>query len=364
MQKIACIGVDPFLISCQKYYPDCLPPTESIDLVSYLVLETSHYTKEQFKAFKSLQAYNQLVSGSVQSVHGLIIGGKHVVLGKVRHSQKMNDPAVPLWIITVNDGRILCAHCRGCMAGKRETCSHIASVVFYIETFNRIRGKLACTDKQCVWILPTYNKDIPFAEVQDIDFRSATKLKQKLDETVEKLDDTASCFVPGDSKTTEKQKKDIQAPTEAELNSFYEALNTCKNKPVALGLIYPYSESFVTKSRTVRAVPDLFDKKYLNTQYNELLEICAKVDIEITPEQVKINAFFRHRAGRIEASISKQACQTNPAQPSHSRIKTICYPHIFRFSNAATEHGCKNEKQALAAYELAMKERHWQQMIS
>lgn len=104
-------------------------------------------------------------------------------------------------------------------------------------------------------------------------------------------------------------------------------------------------------------------------QYNELLEICAKVDIEITPEQVKIieedtrkqsscNAFFRHRAGRIGASISKQVCQTNPAQPSHSLIKTICYPHIFRFSNAATEHGCKHEKKALAAYELAMKERH------
>ena len=73
MQKIACIGVDPFLISCQKYYAECLPPTESIDLVSYLVLETSHYNKEQFKAFKSLQAYNQLVSGFVQSVRGLII---------------------------------------------------------------------------------------------------------------------------------------------------------------------------------------------------------------------------------------------------------------------------------------------------
>ena len=78
MQKIACIGVDPFLISCQKYYAECLPPTDSIDLVSYLVLETSHYNKEQFKAFKSLQAYNQLVSGFVQSVLGIIIAGKHV----------------------------------------------------------------------------------------------------------------------------------------------------------------------------------------------------------------------------------------------------------------------------------------------
>ena len=75
------------------------------------------------------------------------------------------------------------------MAEQGETCSHITSVLFYFETFNRMLGKLACTDrKQCEWILPTYSKDIPFAEVQDIDFRSATKLKQKLDETVEKLD--------------------------------------------------------------------------------------------------------------------------------------------------------------------------------
>ena len=153
MQKIACIGVDPFLILYQNYDAECLPPIESIDLVLYLVLETSYYTKEQFKAFKSLQAYNQLVSGFVQSVHGLIIASKHVVLAKVRHSQKMNDPTVPLWIITEDDGRILCAHSRGCMAGQGETCSHFASVLFYFETFNKIRGKLACTDKQCEWMI-------------------------------------------------------------------------------------------------------------------------------------------------------------------------------------------------------------------
>ena len=232
---------------------------------------------------------------------------------------------------------------RGCMAGQGESCSHIASVLFYIETFNRIRGKLSCTDQKCAWILPSYNKDIPFAEVQDIDFRSATKLKQKLDETVEKLNDNAS-LVLENSKTTVKQKKDIQAPTEAELNSFYEKLNTCKSKPVAVSLIYPYSESFVTRSRTIQTVPDLYNENFLNMQYNELLEACAKVNIEITLEEAKIieedtrkqsssNAFFVHHSGRIGASMSKQACHTNPAQPSHSLIKTICYPHIFRFSN-------------------------------
>ena len=42
MQKIVCIGVDPFLISYQNYDAECLPPTKLIDHVSYVVLETSY----------------------------------------------------------------------------------------------------------------------------------------------------------------------------------------------------------------------------------------------------------------------------------------------------------------------------------
>ena len=137
----------------------------------------------------------------------------------------MNDPTVTLWIITEDDGRILCAHhvATDVWLGKGKPVPTLL-VSYFTLKLNRIRGKLACTDKQCKWILPTlYSKDIPFAEVQDTDFRSATKLKQK---RVEKFDVNAQCVDPGDSKTTEKQKRDIQAPTEAELNSFYEKLNT------------------------------------------------------------------------------------------------------------------------------------------
>ena len=62
-------------------------PVEAADLLSFLVLETSYYTKDQFKAFKSLQAYNQMVSGFITSVQGHIIANKHVVVAKVRHSE-------------------------------------------------------------------------------------------------------------------------------------------------------------------------------------------------------------------------------------------------------------------------------------
>ena len=66
---------------------ECLPPIEATDLLSYLVLETNFYNKQQFKTYKSLEAYNFMVSGFITSIQGCIVSGKHVVAGKVRHSQ-------------------------------------------------------------------------------------------------------------------------------------------------------------------------------------------------------------------------------------------------------------------------------------
>ena len=132
-EKISCIGIDPMLIPETTCDSECLAPVESIDVLSILVLETSYYTKEQFKAFRSLESYNQLVSGFVSLVKGHKIGDHFIVLGKVKRSQRMNDPLVSLWMITNNNGTILFAHCVGCMAGQGECCSHIASVLFYVE---------------------------------------------------------------------------------------------------------------------------------------------------------------------------------------------------------------------------------------
>ena len=65
LQKISVVGLDPATLVDGKLNSDCLPPIEALDLLSYLVLDTSYYTNDQFKNFKSLEAYNQLVSGFV-----------------------------------------------------------------------------------------------------------------------------------------------------------------------------------------------------------------------------------------------------------------------------------------------------------
>ena len=89
LQQIPSIGVDPALIegklTLRTRQPDCLSPVESIDLLFYLVLETSFYSQQQFKVFRSLQAYNQMVSGFIASVQGHILAYMFVVLDKLRH---------------------------------------------------------------------------------------------------------------------------------------------------------------------------------------------------------------------------------------------------------------------------------------
>lgn len=83
-------------------------------LFGYVVMKTSYYTKDQFKNCKSLEAYNQVVSGFVASVSGKIISRKYVVAAKVRHPQRLNNPLVNIWIITETEGEIISAHCSGC----------------------------------------------------------------------------------------------------------------------------------------------------------------------------------------------------------------------------------------------------------
>jgi hypothetical protein len=68
LQKISVVGVDPFTIPSEQFDPECLPSIEQPDVFGYLILQTSYYTKDQFKNYKSLEAYNQVVSGFVASV--------------------------------------------------------------------------------------------------------------------------------------------------------------------------------------------------------------------------------------------------------------------------------------------------------
>ena len=114
--------------------------------------------------------FKTTVQQFVTSVRGCKISNKHLVVAKVTHSQRMNDPLVNIWIIADSDETIQSTQCLGCKAGLAESCFHIASVLFYIEAWIRINGKLACTQVKCTWLLPTFVNEVSYARVRNIDF--------------------------------------------------------------------------------------------------------------------------------------------------------------------------------------------------
>ena len=59
---------------------------ESINIVSYLVLQTSFVTAEQLKAQKGLEANNQFLYSWVKDVCNQKVAGKCVVTGQVTTS--------------------------------------------------------------------------------------------------------------------------------------------------------------------------------------------------------------------------------------------------------------------------------------
>ncbi|CAH1263887.1 MRPL4 [Branchiostoma lanceolatum] len=238
IEKIAIIDIDPVTVPCHQFVRQCLPPVEQSDLFSYLVLQTSHYTNEQFKNYKSLEAYNHVVSGFIAEVKGKIIAGKYVVVAKVRHSQRMNDAPADVWLIVQTDGAVISAHCH-CKAGLGESCSHIASVLFYIECWTRINGNLACTQVKCTWILPTYAKAVHYERVRDIDFTSAKRLKENLDHKIDSFTPTSQDSALPSHEETEVEQDSVPPSCEKTAIAEDSVPPSCEKTAVAEDSVPP-----------------------------------------------------------------------------------------------------------------------------
>ena len=66
-----------------------------------------------------------------------------------------------------------------------------------------------------------------------------------------------------------------------------------------------------------------------------------------TRKQAKGAGFFRHRAGRIGASVSGAVYHSNTAQPLQSLKKSVCYPHLYKVNSKAIKHMAASMKSML-----------------
>ena len=161
---------DPYAVAGElvEKFSDTLPKIEYADIYNYLVTAPSPVTKEELKAYKSLQGYNYLTSGwvgAISTILGSADGSKLVVKAKVRHSQSVLSPGLVPWVAAEQNGTIICAHCT-CKAGLGEACSHIAALLFAVEAHTKARESTACTSAACSWLPPTL-QIVEYAQVKE-----------------------------------------------------------------------------------------------------------------------------------------------------------------------------------------------------
>ena len=92
-------------------WPDVMYP----DVYNYLVLTVSLYTGEEMRAYKSLDGYNFLVNGWLNSIAVLATGSaahkNYLFLSAIKHSQSLSLMPLKVWVATKANGEILCSHC-------------------------------------------------------------------------------------------------------------------------------------------------------------------------------------------------------------------------------------------------------------
>eukprot|EP00794_Sanderia_malayensis_P013402 gene13402-14777_t len=194
-KKIEKISMDPYDVT--DLLPDWsfLPKITYPDIVNYLLFTPSPYTSEDLKSYKSLEAYNQMVSSPL-----------------TKTQQKS--------IIAMGD-----------FGERRE------------EAMDKLRDSKRVTQEKAYWLLPNCLKNMEYKECKDTDFISARTLKKKLDEKVGAVGET------GHSGKRILSKKTIGAtapsPTPEEASNLLKSLDIGGARCGKFSLIDPYADGFI-----------------------------------------------------------------------------------------------------------------------
>ena len=152
------------------------------------------------------------------------------------------------------------------MAGFGETCTHISTDLFYLEAAARIQGKQTCTQRKCKWILPSFQKDVVYLPIKDIDFTSVKGKKRKLDESV-------GCSLP--KKSFSNSSTTAITPSNEDYEAFYEHFSKSDtNQPFSL--VSKYSDPYVPKrmlSTVPQPLPLLHKAEYIQLGCLDLLKL-------------------------------------------------------------------------------------------
>ncbi|XP_065664036.1 uncharacterized protein LOC101237261 isoform X2 [Hydra vulgaris] len=314
----------------------------------FLIKSPRIYSSEAMENFKSLDAYKFFIDGWVQTIkHQKLSGGAYILHSEVRPSFRTTETPHQPWVAIENLGKVLAGHC-DCMAGLGETCSHVAAVLFKIETANRIgMTHNVSTDLPCKWN-QNFTKNINPSPVSKINLYSS---KAK-----EKLNLSRKCY-------------DVEVTHNDEMD-FIKSLSTIKTRPVVLHLFPQYDGPFIEHKVFVpkqlpSSLREFYSPKYIDLTAEELNKICTEKKQsltlsadqifyieEATRNQAQCEAWCQQRAGRLTGSllseIYKHAINDTT---SSSLIKNICNPSSINLHAPPIKWGKENEKLAFLLYQ-------------
>ena len=217
--------------------------------------------------------------------------------------------------------------------------------------------------------MPTPVTSVPYQELRNMDFASSKTKKKSLDTKINKLSEFDHDEMALDNSTVVSSGTSCTSSTKyvlspSKIKTFFDQPHKCEYHAAILSLTTPYNKNFV-HTTDLSSLPDPLTRLYsaeLNSMgYQDLLakstDIFQKMNIsseqaklieEVTKSQSKSPLWFQMRAGRITASKFHKACHTDPASPSVSLIKEVCYGS--NFTSKATTWGCTHENEAVSQY--------------
>lgn len=337
-------------------YYDCRqlwPSVTRDDILAYFI-NSPDVDKEAMKSFKSLEAYYYVKAGKVHSITAAVPKpGITVLKGIVSPSQRSNEE-YSCWVAAEKKGRILDAIC-SCTAGLGRCCSHTAAVCYvlhfwYESVRTATKGGLSVTDVPCPWVMPRlkqvepkparnlrYERHRPTKDIvtgneghtadeqsSEVDFEAfVAKLKQ---------------VAPGARYFTLVEINEKQKQQQCETNHQMEPPEfyiTVEQPLCSLTLSEIRKRGFIGEN-----IKDMCDFAMGHLRVSQ--ESAAMIEV-LTRGQSSSPLWFRHRRGRITASVMKDVCASR-MKKTECLTRKILVPTTI--NSPAVKYGLQNENAA------------------
>lgn len=108
--------------------------------------------------------HTNIVDGWILETYWKLYGDILLLIGKVKHSYAISQTPLKPWVAVRKSGSVEYGHCT-CIAGLGETCSHIAAILYWLETVVHVHSETTCTSKSNAWLspsMPTACREVPY----------------------------------------------------------------------------------------------------------------------------------------------------------------------------------------------------------